>query len=56
MFWVSIAMPVYIYMGYPPWSTSRRNVLVRPVRKQAIEPSVSVVIAAYNEQTVSRRR
>ncbi len=52
LFFFSIAMIIYIYVGYP-----LIVYLVGPVRnkrviKRSIKPSVTVLIAAYNEQDV----
>lgn len=50
VFWSSAAALFYTYVGYPAlvWALSR--VRPRPVRRAACEPSVSVVITAYNEE------
>ncbi len=48
-FWISAATIFYAYLGYPLllWVESKlRN---KPVRRSTIEPSVSIIIAAYNE-------
>ncbi len=52
IFWFSIAMLVYVYAGYPVLAYCTSRLFGRPVRQDDIEPSVSVVIAAYNEQDV----
>jgi len=47
-FWVSIASLAYVYVGYPAaiWLCGRWG---RPIRRGISEPSVSVLLAAYNE-------
>jgi cellulose synthase/poly-beta-1,6-N-acetylglucosamine synthase-like glycosyltransferase len=52
VFWVCVALVAYTYAGYPvlAWVVSRLR--PRPVRREAIEPRVSLVIAAYNEERV----
>jgi cellulose synthase/poly-beta-1,6-N-acetylglucosamine synthase-like glycosyltransferase len=50
IFWCSISMLVYVYIGYPCIAYLLSQWFGRPVCKQDIEPSVSVVISAYNEQ------
>ena len=48
-FWLSVALILYAYAGYPcalMMLTLRRD---RPVKKAAITPRVSFVIAAHNE-------
>ena len=50
VFWLSLFMLFYIYLGYPLiiWSLSRfRN---SGVRKQASFPKLTILIAAYNER------
>lgn len=50
LFWLSAFIILYTYAGYPLimrfWSRSRPN----KIQPAAIEPTVSVVIAAYNEE------
>jgi biofilm PGA synthesis N-glycosyltransferase PgaC len=47
-FWLSVACLVYVYVGYPAamWTCARWT---RPVRSAPWEPTVSVLVAAYNE-------
>ncbi|HEX9633338.1 MAG TPA: glycosyltransferase family 2 protein [Gemmatimonadales bacterium] len=55
-FWVCVGVIVYTYVGYPllAWGVSRLR--PRPVRGAPIEPRVSLVIAAYNEERVIREK
>lgn len=52
VFWVCLAVCVYVYFGYPAllWVLSRFR--RRPVRAGDITPHVTFVIAAYNEEKV----
>lgn len=52
IFWVSLGVCVYVYIGYPAllWAVSRFR--TRPVREGDITPHVTFVIAAYNEERV----
>jgi poly-beta-1,6-N-acetyl-D-glucosamine synthase len=49
LFWISLGLVAYTFVGYPTalalWSTLRP----RRWRQQACEPNVSIVISAYNE-------
>jgi cellulose synthase/poly-beta-1,6-N-acetylglucosamine synthase-like glycosyltransferase len=49
LFWSSIALIAYVFVGYPlvlaVWSALRP----RPWRREPLEPSISVVMAAHNE-------
>jgi poly-beta-1,6-N-acetyl-D-glucosamine synthase len=49
VFWLSVALIVYTYVGYPAWlwAISRRHALM--VQRASICPSVSIVIAVHNE-------
>lgn len=50
LFWVSVIALCYTYLGYPcvVWLFSQFR--SRPVQRAAIEPSISVIITAYNEE------
>ena len=50
IFWLSVGTLLYAYLGYPLllWALSRFR--SRPVRKGVYEPTVSVIITAYNEE------
>ena len=49
-FWCSVALVVYAYAGYPCALLAMTLFRDRPVRKAAITPRVSFVIAAHNEE------
>ncbi len=50
VFWVAVALLAYVYAGYPllVWIVSRLS--PRHVMRDAIEPRVTVLITAYNEE------
>ena len=52
IFWVSAGLAVYVYVGYPVLLAILRRVAKRPVAKRPFEPSVSLLVAAYNEADV----
>ncbi len=52
IFWLSAAVVVYAYLGYPLLLWLVQFLFRRPVRKAPIEPSVSLLISAYNEAQV----
>lgn len=56
LFWLSAAAVVYVYAGYPALLAAAAAVFRRPVRKKEIEPSVSLLVAAYNEADVIARK
>jgi len=49
-FWGSVAWITYVYLGYPFLLACIGRVYRRPVRRATIEPSVTIVIAAFNEE------
>jgi len=49
VFWFSLAVPLYAYLGYPLVLLLLRALCRRPVAKQPIAPFVSLLIPAYNE-------
>lgn len=50
LFWSSVAVVAYAYAGYPLWLYVRQVWRMRPVSKADITPSISIVIAARNEE------
>src|SRR5437773_9901461 len=55
-FWLAIAVPVYAYIGYPLVLLLLRLVIHRGVKKAPIEPFVSLLIPAYNEDDVIEKK
>jgi poly-beta-1,6-N-acetyl-D-glucosamine synthase len=56
IFYVSAAAILYVYLGYPVLLWLWRQVACRPVQKTNYEPSVSIIIAAYNEGASIERK
>src|SRR5690348_14441212 len=52
IFWLSIAFVFYVYCGYPILLTVMTSLFRRPVRKAPCTPSVTLLVAAYNEARV----
>ena len=50
--WTSAALAAYIYVGFPVLLAFLQRFAKRPVAKRPIEPTVSVLVAAYNEARV----
>jgi cellulose synthase/poly-beta-1,6-N-acetylglucosamine synthase-like glycosyltransferase len=50
VFWLSVAALVYAYAGYPLLLVIVSAVRPSPVRRAAYTPTVTVIIAAYNEE------
>ena len=48
--WGAVATVVYVYLGYPCVIFVLAQLRPRPVRKEPIVPTVSFIIAAYNEE------
>jgi glycosyl transferase family 2 len=49
LFWISAGFTVYVYIGYPILLWGLQAVFHSSPHKQSIEPSVSLLVAAYNE-------
>jgi glycosyltransferase involved in cell wall biosynthesis len=56
LFWLSVAVPVYAYIGYPLVLMALRGLIHRGVKKAEYEPSISLLIPAYNEGDVIERK
>ncbi len=56
VFWLSVAVTLYVYVGYPALMAIWARLAPRPVRRLPITPRISIVIAARNEaDTIDRR-
>lgn len=52
VFWTAVALVAYTLIGYPLLALLLSVVARRPTRREAITPTVSFIIAAYNEEAV----
>lgn len=52
VFWCAAGTALYTYIGYPLLLAAVSTLFRRPVKKAPFEPTVSVLVAAYNEQDV----
>lgn len=52
IFWSALGITLYVYAGYPVLLWMLQPLFQRPVKKGPIEPSVSLLVAAYNEADV----
>lgn len=50
IFWIAVAAVAYTYAGYPLLLMLISRFRSKPVERRDIEPSVTVIIAAYNEE------
>ncbi len=50
LIWISLAFLLYVHVGYPLVLLIWRRIAARPVKKSFWEPSVTILIAARNEQ------
>ena len=51
-FWIAAGFPVYIYFGYPILLWGLHAIFRSSASRQSVEPSVSLLVAAYNEAAV----
>src|SRR5713226_4587755 len=49
IFWVSVFLVFYIYLGFPLLLFVRAKLWRRPVRSADVQPTITVVIVAHNE-------
>ena len=56
LFWVSVGMLAYVYLGYPVILALLTWVARRPVKKAAIEPTVCFFITANDEADIIRAK
>ena len=57
LFWGSVGALAWTHLGYPVAAEIAARVRPRPVRRdEEAEPSVTVIVAAYNEEAVIERR
>jgi cellulose synthase/poly-beta-1,6-N-acetylglucosamine synthase-like glycosyltransferase len=56
VFWASVGLLVWTHVGYPLAAALAARIRRRRVASSAIEPSVSVIVAAHNEADVIERR
>jgi poly-beta-1,6-N-acetyl-D-glucosamine synthase len=56
LFWLSLGALLWTHAAYPLGAAALARVRTRRVRKEPIEPRVTVIVAAYNEEPVIERR
>jgi cellulose synthase/poly-beta-1,6-N-acetylglucosamine synthase-like glycosyltransferase len=56
VFWICLASLAWTHVLYPAVAMLAARVRPRPFRRDAATPSVAVIVAAYNEDTVIERR
>jgi len=56
LFWGSLGALAWTHAGYPAAAAIAARVRPKRVRKDQITPSVTVIVPAYNEEAVIRRR
>ena len=55
-FWTCVALLGYVYVGYPVLVYLASLISPRPVKKAEIEPTVTVLITAFNEEEAIREK
>ena len=56
VFWIALAALLWTHVLYPLAAAALARLRTRAVRRAEIEPLVTVIVAAYNEEAVIERR
>jgi cellulose synthase/poly-beta-1,6-N-acetylglucosamine synthase-like glycosyltransferase len=56
LFWGSLGALAWTHLGYPVAAAALARLRGRPIRKDDVSPSVTVVVAAHDEESVIGRR
>jgi cellulose synthase/poly-beta-1,6-N-acetylglucosamine synthase-like glycosyltransferase len=56
LFWISLVALVWTHLAFPAFAGALARVTGRAVAKDDVEPSVTVIVAAYNEEAAIARR
>jgi cellulose synthase/poly-beta-1,6-N-acetylglucosamine synthase-like glycosyltransferase len=56
LFWGSLAALVWTHVAYPAFAAALARLAPRRIAKGNVEPTVAIIIAAYNEEAVIARR
>ena len=56
LFWLALGALLWTHVLYPLAAAALARLRTRRVRKEPIEPTVTVIVAAYNEEPVIERR
>lgn len=56
VFWVSVGMVAYAYAGYPLVLALLARLRAAPVRKAPVQPPLTLIVSAYNEEKVIREK
>ena len=56
IFWTSASLLAYIYVGYPMLIYIVGGMFPKPVRRGSVEPKVTVLITAFNEEASIHRK
>jgi cellulose synthase/poly-beta-1,6-N-acetylglucosamine synthase-like glycosyltransferase len=56
LFWGSLGALAWTHVGYPVAAAAASRLRARPVARADVEPSVSVIVAAHDEEAVIERR
>jgi cellulose synthase/poly-beta-1,6-N-acetylglucosamine synthase-like glycosyltransferase len=56
IFWTSLAALFYVYVGYPLLVYAVSRLFPKNIRRAVLEPTVTILITAYNEEKDIRRK
>ena len=56
IFWLSVGLLAYVYAGYPLVVYLAARIIAKPLRRGDVEPTVTVLITAFNEEGSIREK
>jgi glycosyltransferase involved in cell wall biosynthesis len=56
VFWGSLAALAWTHVGYPAAAAAAARIAPKPVRREDVLPTVTIIVAAHNEEDVIERR
>ena len=56
VFWISIIMVFYLYLGHPLLIWLFASLWPKPIRRDPFRPTVTLLISAYNEEDMIQRK
>ena len=56
VFWISVFVMVYIYIGYPSIIYLLSKIKSNPDKNYEFQPSITIIISVYNEEKLIQKK